>query len=97
LADAARSVIELAEFKDGFFPYQGADIKTALDKPKQVTAATLRRKMPPAVECGCILEGAASAAAAQEFSDRNAIRRMFAISQSGLEPAIRLQIARLAV
>ena len=28
LADAARSVIELSEFKDGFFPYQGADIKT---------------------------------------------------------------------
>src|ERR1700692_5093151 len=27
LADAARSVIELSEFKHGFFPYQGADIK----------------------------------------------------------------------
>src|SRR5262249_20320743 len=27
LANAARSVIELAEFKDGFFPYQGAEIK----------------------------------------------------------------------
>jgi LmbE family N-acetylglucosaminyl deacetylase len=27
LADAERSVIELAEFRDGFFPYQGADIK----------------------------------------------------------------------
>jgi LmbE family N-acetylglucosaminyl deacetylase len=27
LAHAARSVIDLATFKDGFFPYQGADIK----------------------------------------------------------------------
>ena len=27
LADAARSLIELAELKDGFFPYQGADIE----------------------------------------------------------------------
>ena len=28
LANAERSTIELAEFKDGFFPYQGAAIKT---------------------------------------------------------------------
>lgn len=27
LAGAERSVVELAQFKDGFFPYQGADIK----------------------------------------------------------------------
>ena len=27
LANAARAVIDLAEFKNGFFPYQGADIK----------------------------------------------------------------------
>ena len=35
LADAARSVIELAEFKDGFFPYQGADIKIWFEALKQ--------------------------------------------------------------
>ena len=35
LADAARSVIELAEFKDGFFPYQGADIKTWFEALKR--------------------------------------------------------------
>src|ERR1700709_922873 len=35
LADAARSVIELAEFKDGFFPYQGAEIKTWFEALKQ--------------------------------------------------------------
>jgi LmbE family N-acetylglucosaminyl deacetylase len=27
LADAAKAVVDLAEFKDGFFPYQGAAIK----------------------------------------------------------------------
>jgi LmbE family N-acetylglucosaminyl deacetylase len=27
LANAAKAVVDLAEFKDGFFPYQGADIK----------------------------------------------------------------------
>ena len=41
LADAARSVIELAEFKDGFFPYQGADIKTWFE--------ALKRRMSPDV------------------------------------------------
>jgi LmbE family N-acetylglucosaminyl deacetylase len=38
LADAARSVIELAEFKDGFFPYQGADIKTWFEALKLRTS-----------------------------------------------------------
>jgi LmbE family N-acetylglucosaminyl deacetylase len=38
LADAARSVIELAEFKDGFFPYQGADIKIWFEGLKRRTS-----------------------------------------------------------
>jgi LmbE family N-acetylglucosaminyl deacetylase len=38
LADAARSVIELAEIKDGFFPYQGADIKTWFEGLKRGTS-----------------------------------------------------------
>jgi LmbE family N-acetylglucosaminyl deacetylase len=32
LAGAVRSRIELAEFKDGFFPYQGQDIKSWLER-----------------------------------------------------------------
>ena len=35
LAGAAQSIIELAEFRDGFFPYQGADIKTWFEGLKQ--------------------------------------------------------------
>jgi LmbE family N-acetylglucosaminyl deacetylase len=38
LAEAERSVIELAEFKDGFFPYQGADIKTWFEDLKGRTS-----------------------------------------------------------
>jgi LmbE family N-acetylglucosaminyl deacetylase len=38
LADAARSVIELAEIKDGFSPYQGADIKTWFEGLKRGTS-----------------------------------------------------------
>jgi LmbE family N-acetylglucosaminyl deacetylase len=34
LADAARVVVELAAFKDGFFPYQGADIKNWFEELK---------------------------------------------------------------
>lgn len=34
LAGAARRRVECADFKDGFFPYQGADIKTWLDALK---------------------------------------------------------------
>jgi LmbE family N-acetylglucosaminyl deacetylase len=44
LSDAARSVIELAEFKDGFFPYQGADIKTWFESLK-------RRIAPDVILC----------------------------------------------
>ncbi|MBV8919298.1 PIG-L deacetylase family protein [Bradyrhizobium sp.] len=38
LADAADKTIELAEFKDGFFPYQGADIKTWFEGLKRRTS-----------------------------------------------------------
>ena len=41
LTDAARSVIDLAEFKDGFFPYQGADIKVWLEGLKRRTSPDL--------------------------------------------------------
>ena len=41
LADAARSVVELAEFKDGFFPYQGADIKSWFEALKRRTSPEL--------------------------------------------------------
>ena len=41
LADAARSVIDLAEFKDGFFPYQGADIKVWFEALKRRTSPDL--------------------------------------------------------
>jgi len=34
LAGAASAKVELAEFRDGFFPYQGADIKTWIEKLK---------------------------------------------------------------
>src|SRR5215831_5803293 len=34
LAGAASAKIELAQFKDGFFPYQGADIKTWIEDLK---------------------------------------------------------------
>ncbi|MGH6945540.1 MAG: PIG-L deacetylase family protein, partial [Geminicoccaceae bacterium] len=36
LAGAARSRIELAQFKDGFFPYQGHDIKAWLETLRTV-------------------------------------------------------------
>jgi LmbE family N-acetylglucosaminyl deacetylase len=39
LAGAARSVVDLAEFKDGVFPYQGADIKIRFE--------SLKRRAPP--------------------------------------------------
>jgi LmbE family N-acetylglucosaminyl deacetylase len=38
LANAVRSVIELAEFRDGFFPYQGADIKNWFEALKRRTS-----------------------------------------------------------
>jgi LmbE family N-acetylglucosaminyl deacetylase len=38
LADSERSVIELAEFRDGFFPYQGADIKIWFEGLKRRTS-----------------------------------------------------------
>jgi LmbE family N-acetylglucosaminyl deacetylase len=38
LADAAQSVIELAEFEDGFFPYRGADIKIWFEGLKRRTS-----------------------------------------------------------
>jgi LmbE family N-acetylglucosaminyl deacetylase len=37
LAGAARAVIDLTEFRDGFFPYQGADIKIWLEGLKRRT------------------------------------------------------------
>lgn len=44
LAGSERSVIELAEFKDGFFPYQGADIKIWFEALK-------RRASPDVILC----------------------------------------------
>jgi LmbE family N-acetylglucosaminyl deacetylase len=44
LANAARSVIDLAGFKDGFFPYHGADIKLWFEDLK-------RRTSPDVVLC----------------------------------------------
>ena len=44
LDGAAQSVIELAEFKDGFFPYQGAEIKSWFEALK-------RRVSPDLVLC----------------------------------------------
>ncbi|CCE05612.1 conserved hypothetical protein [Bradyrhizobium sp. STM 3843] len=44
LAGAAQSVIEVAEFKDGFFPYQGAEIKTWFEGLK-------RRVSPDVILC----------------------------------------------
>lgn len=44
LVGSARSVIELAEFKDGFFPYQGADIKIWFEALK-------RRASPDMILC----------------------------------------------
>ena len=41
LAHAARSVIELTDFKDGYFPYQGADIKIWFEGLKQRTSPDL--------------------------------------------------------
>jgi LmbE family N-acetylglucosaminyl deacetylase len=41
LLNAARSVIELAQFKDGFFPYQGADIKIWFEALKRRTSPDL--------------------------------------------------------
>lgn len=38
LADAARSTIELAEFRDGYFPYQGAAIKNWFEELKSRTS-----------------------------------------------------------
>src|SRR5258706_3896793 len=44
LANAARAVIDLAEFKNGFFPYQGADIKNWFE-------ARRRRTWPDGILC----------------------------------------------
>ena len=44
LANAARAVIDLAEFKNGFFPYQGADIKNWFE-------ALARRTSPDLILC----------------------------------------------
>ena len=44
LANAARAVIDLAEFKNGFFPYQGADIKNWFE-------ALRRRTSPDVILC----------------------------------------------
>ncbi|MEZ5876206.1 MAG: PIG-L deacetylase family protein [Hyphomicrobiales bacterium] len=44
LADATRSTIELAEFQDGFFPYQGATIKNWFESLK-------RRISPDVILC----------------------------------------------
>ncbi|MGJ4941586.1 PIG-L deacetylase family protein [Bradyrhizobium sp. HKCCYLS1011] len=44
LAGAAQSVIEVAEFKDGFFPYQGAEIKIWFEGLK-------RRVSPDVILC----------------------------------------------
>lgn len=44
LAGSERSVIDLAEFKDGFFPYQGADIKVWFEALK-------RRVSPDVILC----------------------------------------------
>lgn len=44
LAGSERSVIELAQFKDGFFPYQGADIKIWFEALK-------RRVSPDVILC----------------------------------------------
>lgn len=41
LAHAAKVVIDLAEFKDGFFPYQGEEIKTWFEGLRQRTAPDL--------------------------------------------------------
>ena len=38
LANAARAVIDLAEFKNGFFPYQGADIKNWVEELRKRTS-----------------------------------------------------------
>ena len=44
LANAARAVIDLAEFRNGFFPYQGADIKNWFE-------ALARRTSPDLILC----------------------------------------------
>jgi LmbE family N-acetylglucosaminyl deacetylase len=44
LANAARVVVDLAEFKDGFFPYQGVDIKIWFE-------ALRRRTSPDVILC----------------------------------------------
>ena len=38
LANAARAVIDLAAFKDGFFPYQGDEIKTWFEALRKRTS-----------------------------------------------------------
>src|SRR5262245_37347956 len=38
LTDAARAVVDLATFKDGFFPYQGDEIKTWFEALKKRTS-----------------------------------------------------------
>ncbi len=38
LANAARAVIDLAKFKDGFFPYQGSEIKEWFEELKKRTS-----------------------------------------------------------
>ena len=45
LADAARAVIDLAEFKDGFFPYQGAEHQDL------VRGAETARSSPDVILC----------------------------------------------